>query len=93
MRRRTPPTSASPARPSEQFIYKTRKKAIGPFKRQLWDLATKDEILAAQYSKVAFLFTELGVNGSRGMVDRYVHPIETHRPLPDALKGAAATAR
>ena len=32
----------------EQFLYTTRKKAIGPFKRQLWDLETKDEILAAQ---------------------------------------------
>ena len=36
----------------KQFVYKTRKKAIGPFKRQLWDLATKDEILAAQRRKI-----------------------------------------
>ena len=45
----------------QQFVYTTRKKAIGPFKRQLWDLATKDEILAAQAAKIAFLFTELRV--------------------------------
>ncbi len=32
----------------QQFVYTTRKKAIGPFKRQLWELATKDEILADQ---------------------------------------------
>jgi len=31
-----------------QFVYTGRKKAIGPFKRQLWDLATKDAILASQ---------------------------------------------
>ena len=74
----------------QQFLYSTRKKAIGPFKRQLWDLATKDEILAAQSRKIAFLFTELGVNGSREMVDGYVEPVEIHRPQPDALRGAGA---
>jgi fructose/tagatose bisphosphate aldolase len=74
----------------EQFIYTTRKKAIGPFKRQLWDLATKEDILAAQRRKIAFLFTELGVNGSKEMVEGYVHPVEIHRPLPDALRGASA---
>ena len=74
----------------EQFIYTTRKKAIGPFKRQLWDLATKEDILAAQRRKIAFLFTELGVNGSKEMVEGYVHPVEIHRPLPDALQGAGA---
>jgi fructose/tagatose bisphosphate aldolase len=75
----------------EQFIYTTRKKAIGPFKRQLWDLPTKEEILAAQSRKIAFLFTELGVNGSMEMVEGYVHPVEIHRPVPDALRGAGAS--
>jgi fructose/tagatose bisphosphate aldolase len=74
----------------QQFVYTTRKKALGPFKRQLWDLPTNEEILAAQRRKIAFLFTELGVNGSREMVDGYVHPVEIHRPLPDALREAAA---
>jgi fructose/tagatose bisphosphate aldolase len=75
----------------EQFIYTTRKKAIGPFKRQLWDLPTKEDILAAQRRKIAFLFTELGVNGSKEMVEGYVHPVEIHRPLPEALQGAGAS--
>jgi fructose/tagatose bisphosphate aldolase len=74
----------------EQFVYTARKKAIGPFKRQLWDLATKGEILATQGRKIAFLFQELKVTGTREMVDRYVHPIEGHRPLPEALRGIAA---
>ena len=51
---------------------------------------TKDEILAAQRRKVAFLFTELGVNGSRDMVAAYIRPVEVHRPLPDALREAVA---
>jgi len=74
----------------EQFVYTTRKKAIGPFKRQLWELATKDEILASQRRKIAFLFTELGVNGSRAMVDTYIHPVEQRTPPPDGLREAAA---
>jgi hypothetical protein len=71
-----------------QFVYKTRKKALGQFKRQLWDLETKGEILAAQRRKIAYLFTELGVNDSRAMVDRYIQPVESHRPIPDALRPA-----
>jgi fructose/tagatose bisphosphate aldolase len=78
-----------PDQTDEQFVYTTRKKAIGPFKRQLWDLTSKNEILEAQRAKIAFLFTELGVNDSRAMVDRYVAPVELHRPLPDALREAA----
>ncbi len=79
-----------PDQTDQQFVYTTRKKAIGPFKRQLWDLETKDEILAAQRRKVGFLFTELGVNGSRDMIAAYIRPVELHRPLPDALREAVA---
>ncbi len=74
----------------QQFVYTTRKKAIGPFKRELWDLETKDEILAAQRRKFSFLFTELGVNGSRDMIAAYIRPVEAHRPMPDGLRETAA---
>jgi len=76
----------------QQFVYTSRKKAIGPFKRELWDLATKEEILATQGGKIGFLFSELGVVGSRSMVDRYVRPVELHRPAPPAVAEAAAGA-
>ncbi len=79
-----------PDQTDQQFVYTTRKKAIGPFKRQLWELPTKDEILASQRRKISFLFTELGVNGSRDMVDRYVTPVELHRPMPDVLREAVS---
>ncbi len=74
----------------QQFVYTTRKKAIGPFKRQLWDLAAKDEILAAQRRKVSFLFTELGVNGTHEMVAAYIRPAELHRSMPEVLRTVAA---
>jgi fructose/tagatose bisphosphate aldolase len=79
-----------PDQTDQQFVYTTRKKAIGPFKRELWDLPSKDEILAAQRRKISFLFTELGVNGSREMVERYIRPVEQRRPAPDAVRPAAA---
>jgi fructose/tagatose bisphosphate aldolase len=75
----------------QQFVYSTRKKALGPFKRQLWELESKDEILAAQRRKISYLFTELRVNDSRAMVEKYIQPVELHRPIPDALRGAVAT--
>jgi fructose/tagatose bisphosphate aldolase len=79
-----------PDQTDQQFVYTARKKAIGPFKRQLWDLPTKDEVLAAQRRKIGFLFTELGVIGSREMVDAYIHPVEQRTPPPDGIREAAA---
>jgi hypothetical protein len=72
----------------EQFVYTTRKKAIGPFKRALWELPSRDEILASQAEKIRFLYRQLAVPGSRSVVERFVTPVELHRPLPDALKGS-----
>jgi fructose/tagatose bisphosphate aldolase len=82
-----------PDQTDQQFVYTTRKKAIGPFKRELWDLATRDEILASQADKIRFLFHELGVVGSREMVDRWVHPVELHRPAPGAVTEAMVATR
>jgi fructose/tagatose bisphosphate aldolase len=70
----------------QQFVYTTRKKAIGPFKRRLWDLETKDEILASQGAKIAFLFDQLKVTGTRALLDAHVDPVADHRPLPAALR-------
>jgi fructose/tagatose bisphosphate aldolase len=79
-----------PDQTEQQFVYTSRKKTIGPFKRRLWDLAAKDEILATQRSKIDFLFRELGVDGRRDLVDRYIRPVLVHRPLPESLRGAVA---
>ena len=48
-----------PDQTDTQFVYSSRKKAIGPFKRQLWDLPTKDAILATQAEKIGYLFDQL----------------------------------
>jgi fructose/tagatose bisphosphate aldolase len=68
----------------EQFFYKTRKKALGPFKRQLWDLEPGvAQTLAGVYDgKFGFLFSKLGIGGTRAMVDKYVTPVRVPRPMP-----------
>jgi fructose-bisphosphate aldolase, class II len=74
-----------------QFVYTSRKKALGPFKRTLWELPVKAQILADQGAKVAFLFDQLKVSGTRAMLERYVPAgPEWHRPLPETLRAALA---
>jgi fructose/tagatose bisphosphate aldolase len=73
----------------EQFLYKARKKAIGPFKRQLWtlpDSAARD-IARQLRDKMGILFDRLGIAGTRELVDRFVSPAALSRPLPAALGG------
>ncbi|HEU5186360.1 MAG TPA: class II fructose-bisphosphate aldolase [Gemmatimonadaceae bacterium] len=78
----------------DQFYYKTRKKALGPFKRELWDLPqVVRETLARVYDeKFAFLFQKLGVVGTAELVEKWVSPAEQHRRAPDALTPAVVAA-
>jgi fructose/tagatose bisphosphate aldolase len=78
----------------EQFLYKTRKKAIGPFKRRLWTLpaSAADEIAANLRAKFGLLFDELGITGTRADVERFVAPVRVPMPLPAALGGGGAAA-
>ena len=66
----------------DQFLYTTRKKAIGPFKRQLWDLATKDEILASQGARSRTCSRPSASTGRMEMVERYVKPVPVVAPDP-----------
>ena len=78
----------------EQFLYKTRKKALGPFKRQLWTLPdeAQERIGANLRTRFGILFDELQIGGTRALVDRYIAPPALPRPLPPALGGAERTA-
>jgi fructose-bisphosphate aldolase class II len=83
-----------PADSDEQFFYKTRKKALGPFKKRFWDLdkASKSELAAAYDSKFEFLFTQLGISDTATAVAKYVKPVRQHRMQPHEgmVKVAAA---
>ncbi len=68
-----------------QFIYKARKKAIGPFKARLW--ALPDEIRAAigqsLEERFAFLMTQLNIRDTAPAVRKFVK-------IPDAPFGRDA---
>jgi fructose/tagatose bisphosphate aldolase len=73
-----------PADSDEQFFYKTRKKALGPFKKRLWDLdeSVKRELAAAYDDKFEFLFTQLNIGGTAEAVRSHVKIVRQHRPQP-----------
>jgi hypothetical protein len=76
----------------EQFYYKARKKAIGPFKRELWGLAEdiRAAIAADLERTFAFLFEQLNVNGTAGHINRIVQaPLQHHAALKPVLVAAA----
>ncbi|HEX7547063.1 MAG TPA: class II fructose-bisphosphate aldolase [Gemmatimonadaceae bacterium] len=68
----------------EQFIYKTRKKALGPFKEKLWALSGESAAALdrAFDQKFEFLFTQLAAGGTAAHVARVVTTAPMHRPAP-----------
>jgi fructose-bisphosphate aldolase, class II len=77
---------------NEQFYYKARKKAIGPFKRDFWSLSEEvRSAIAADLEKTfAFLFEQLNVNGTEDQVNRFIQaPMQHHAALKPVLVAAA----
>jgi len=58
----------------EQFFYKTRKKALGPFKKEIMSLPqpTRDAIAGEIENKFDFLFKQLNAVNNAALVDKYV---------------------
>ena len=77
----------------EQFFYKTRKKALGPFKRRFWDLdeSIKSRLATAYDAKFTFLFTQLAIGDTASVVARFVKPPAIQKPEPHAgMEGVEA---
>ncbi len=57
----------------EQFFYKTRKKALGMFKREMWGLppAVRAAIGQTLEDKFTFLLTQLGTQGTRELAAKH----------------------
>ena len=75
----------------DQFYYKARKRAIGPFKREMWDLpeATRNAFSADLEQTFGFLFDQLGIGATASLVREHVTaPVQHHAML--AKVGAAA---
>jgi fructose/tagatose bisphosphate aldolase len=68
----------------EQFAYRARKRAIGPFKREFWALpaAARDAIAADLEVTFAFLFEQLAIAGTADLVRRFITaPLQHHGAL------------
>jgi len=57
----------------EQFLYKARKKALGPFKKEIWSIPeeNKDKIAQVLEEKFSILFEKLGVINSLELIKKY----------------------
>src|SRR6202008_1299681 len=58
----------------EQFIYKARKKAIGPFKRRIWsiDAPSRQAIGASLEERFTFLMRQLKIDNTATVVAKFV---------------------
>ncbi|HTM58642.1 MAG TPA: class II fructose-bisphosphate aldolase [Candidatus Udaeobacter sp.] len=88
-------SEASDRKPSdtdEQFFYKTRKKALGGWKRELWGLPaeTRAAIGQALEKKFSFLIDQLEVSGTRTLAEQ--HAPFVPGSFPAAQGAVAATA-
>ena len=81
-----------PTDSDEQFFYKTRKKALGQFKKQMWDLPAdaKAKLAKAYGEKFTFLFTQLAIGNTADTVAKYVKPPVSHRVDPTQAVAVAA---
>jgi hypothetical protein len=77
-----------PEQTEEQFLYKTRKKCYGPFKRDLWEMpeSNRRAFEAAVERKFAYLFEQLGLRGTRKWVEQFAQIVPVHRPAPAGVE-------
>ncbi|MGQ9801547.1 MAG: class II fructose-bisphosphate aldolase [Candidatus Saccharicenans sp.] len=77
-----------PADTEAQFIYKTRKKAVGPFKKHFWNLP-EDSLQAIGQDlekQFAFLFEQLNIKGTKNIIEKFIQAPEIHRAEPVEVK-------
>jgi hypothetical protein len=76
----------------EQFVYKTRKKAWGPFKQQLWEMdsSARAQISGALEEKFEFLYDKLGVTNTRHLIERHIQPVKISKSRPESLEAVLA---
>ncbi len=67
-------SEAKPGETEEQFFYKTRKKALGAFKKEIMTLPSdvRDAIAGEIEAKFDFLFKQLNAVKNASLVDKYV---------------------
>jgi fructose/tagatose bisphosphate aldolase len=83
-----------PGQTDEQFVYTTRKKALGPFKRRLWEMPdeAKQPIVRDLEAKFEFLMEKLGVFDTREIVAKYIQASGGELPAYAAASEAVTAA-
>jgi fructose/tagatose bisphosphate aldolase len=63
-----------PDQTEEQFIYKTRKKAFGVFKKELWQMSKeqKKPIIIALENQIILLFKKLNIFNTQEIISSYL---------------------
>ena len=76
-----------PDQTDTQFYYNTRKRALGPFKRDLWMLPqeTTDEIGKDLRDRFELIMRELNVAGNASLVDRHITRVDVPLTAPASL--------
>jgi len=72
----------------EQFVYKTRKKAFGPFKKELFDLSPeiRSDIGKELEDRFTFLFKKLNATNTQNQIDESIKPIIVKKKAPSGLE-------
>ncbi len=72
----------------DQFIYKTRKKALGPFKKEIHSLSqdVRSKISKVLEEEFSFLFDKLNIKNSKDFLNKYVTVVKVTKPKEDFLK-------
>jgi fructose/tagatose bisphosphate aldolase len=62
----------------EQFYYKTRKRALGAYKKKIWNITPDQlaEIVTAWDQQFRDLFDRLGMADTRPYVEKTIHPVK-----------------
>src|SRR5262245_30537086 len=80
----------------EQFIYKARKKAIGPFKQRMWgiDESARQAIGSSLEERFTFLMKQLNITGTADAVAKFVKvpPVTLDREAEIVAAGGTITA-
>ena len=74
-----------PHQTNQQFYYKMLKNIWKPFKKELWQLPTKNlqPILLSLGEEFEFFFQALGVVDSQKIIQQYIQPIKVKHQLED----------
>lgn len=81
-----------PEQTEEQFIYTARKKALGPFKREIHAMPRdlKMKIFTVLQEEFDFLFNQLNIKDTRKLVDQCIPRVMIEKKKSDFFKQTSA---